>query len=391
MQKSIGRSVTAILFSVLCVPLSAQSVYLAEAGRNPFRRTTVIDGEIQIFKYTAFYKGLQPPASDIEVTFFVDTAKAAEFNAMHDTAHKMLPKGSYTLGMVTAMIPQGAVMSSPGEAQVTTKGFIRPFETYILPISAKASSEGIETDPVLSTIYYIITAVPASVAAGRKQIGSLPPDTKYIFGFGDQYLITVGNDGKLFRYRCSAGSIGKPIEVEGCENLNDADIILNFRDHHLVGLIRGIDRGQLWSFPISSDGCNVYPRDKIFGTGGYTEFCDIFPLGNNLYCRYPTGELKIYPLSDDMAWASPGVRSLGSGWGYPLLFGYDDSLIGIDEEGVVWKYLLNSDGMPGIPLRLGSGWGDYTKIAVVGNDLLALDNRHILWRIRFDNAKSRAF
>lgn len=85
-----------------------------------------------------------------------------------------------------------------------------------------------------------------------------------------------------------------------------------------------------------------------------------------------------------MEWSSPGVRSLGSGWNYPILFGYGNSLIAIDARGDMWKYILSNNGMPGIPVRIGTGWSRFAQIAVVGGDLLALDTNGVLWQIRFN-------
>jgi len=390
MKPYLKQLISTALFFVLSMTLSAQTVYLAEASRNPFVRTMFIDTKGETFRYTAFYKSASAPQSDIAVSFFVDAAKATAYNAQYGTTYKMLPKGSYTVGMNSAVIVQGSVSAAPGEVKVTGKGYLKDSEKYILPITVKVEGKLAEVDPALSTIYYIITAVPAPGNVVRKKIGQLPSETKSVFGFGDKYLMVDGGNGKLTQYLYSGSSLGKATTVEGTENLEGQDIIMNFRDHHLVGLIREVNGGELWSFPISSDG-RVSPRNKVFGHPGYSIFSDIFPLGNNLYCLYPTGELTIYPLSDAIEWTSPGVRSLGSGWNYPVMFGYGNSILCIDTNGDIWKYALNAAGMPGIPSRIGSGWNGYAKIAVLGADLIALDKDGALWQIKFDDKKFWAF
>ncbi|MCL2624801.1 MAG: DUF1735 domain-containing protein, partial [Planctomycetaceae bacterium] len=173
MKKYFKHFIPAMLFCVLSMNLSAQTVYLAEAGRNPFHRTMFIDEQGGTFRYTAFYQGVSVPQGDITVSFSVDAAKAAAYNAQHGMAYTMLPKESWSLGMDSAVIARGSVSAAPGEVKVLGKGYLKPSEKYILPVTVSVKGNLAEVDPVRSTVYYIITAVtPVNVA--RKQIGQLP-------------------------------------------------------------------------------------------------------------------------------------------------------------------------------------------------------------------------
>lgn len=373
-----------VLFEVMCFTLYGQTVYFNEAIRKPFERTVFIDAENDMLRYTAFYKGVSPPKQDIHVEFFVEANGVTVFNAKSNTGYKMLPRGSYNLELLSATIVEGGVSAPSGEVKIIRKDYLKPFEKYILPLTVKVTNGQAEADADYSTIYYVIQAVPASGSVVCKRIGALPSETKSIFGFGSKYLIALDNKGQLTAYRYAGGNLGKGMPVEGSENLKEMDNILNFRDHHIVGLNRTVNKGQLWSFPFSANAKEVLPVDRVFGTFGYADFSEIIPFGNNLYCLYPSGELKIYPLSDSMEWASPGVRSLGSGWNYPILFGYDNSFIAIDERGDMWKYVLSDNGMPGIPFRIGTGWNRFTQIAAMGCDLLALDTNNTVWQIKFN-------
>lgn len=373
-----------VLFKVLCSTLYGQTVYLSEATRKPFERIIFIDNKGDILRYTTFYKGVLPPKQDIHVEFLVEANKAMAFNVQNNTDYKMLPRGSYNLELTSEIIAKGSVSAPSGEIKIIDNNYLKPFEKYILPITVKVTNGQAEADADLSTIYYVIQAVPAPNTITNKQIGRLPSETKYIFGFGSKYLIASDNNGQLTVYEYTGRKLHKGLLIKGSENLKEMDNILNFRDHHIVGLNRTVNKGQLWSFPISSDASKISPVDKIFGTFGYADFSEIISLGNNLYCLLPSGELKIYPLSDSMEWSSPGVRSLGSGWNYPILFGYGNSLIAIDARGDMWKYILSNNRMPGIPVRIGTGWSRFAQIAVVGGDLLALDTNGVLWQIRFN-------
>jgi len=378
-----------LLFDMILVTsfstLYGQKVYLTEALRNPFERTIYMDTIGDTFRYTAFYMGPTCPESDILVEFSVDATKAKIFNSKTGSGYKMLPKGSYTMSLVSATIEEGSISTQTGEVKVVGASGLKPFEKYLLPITVKIVEGEAEDDSDLSTIYYVIQAVPALGNIPQKQIGKLPEKIKSAFGFGGKYLITVSDDMQLTSYRYSGGNLGNSVHVRGSEYLKNLDNILNFSDHHIVGLNREVNGGQLWSFPISTDAGKILPMDKVFGTAGYADFSEIISFKNNLYCLTPLGELKIYPLSDSLEWKSNGIMSIVSGWNYPILFGYQNSLIAIDKEGDMWKYPLLKNGQPGLPKKIGTGWNIHQKVVVLGDDLLCVDKDGTVWQIKFNN------
>lgn len=360
---------------------AAPAIYLKEARSNPFERTMFIGDAGDTFRYTAFYKGASQPGTDIPLRFFVDPGKVREYNAANGTDYKVLPTGSYTLTQSSASIPQSAVSALPGEVEVTGKGNFKPFENYLLPVSVESADGSVPSDRELATVYYVIHAVPAPGSIARKQVGQVPSDVKALFRLG-QYLVAVGADGRLTGYRYSGGKLGKGISLAGAENLAEMDAVFNFRDQKIVGLCRKVADGQLWSFPIGSDGRSVGAVEKVFGTSGYNIFAEIVPFGNALYSLKPDGELMLYPLTDAMEWGN-GLRSLGSGWNYDVIFGYKDSLVAVDAKGDMWKYPLLTDGQTGLPRKIGSGWDRFLHIVVFGDDLLCVDTKGAVWRIKF--------
>ncbi len=173
--------------------------------------------------------------------------------------------------------------------------------------------------------------------------------------------------------------------MEAPENLKEMDLLVDFCGHHIIGLYRAVADGQLIAFPFGEDNKSVGAMEKVFGTSGYNIFSDIFSVGTNLYCRKPNGELMVYPLTGDLDWANSGIRSLGSGWNHPVIFGYENSLIAIDVDGVMWSYPILGDGQLGLARKRGTGWDGHENIVVANGDLLCVDFRGTVWRIAFDD------
>lgn len=381
MKKIVSLLAFAVWGLTIAVQAAAPEVYLSEARNNPFERTLFIDDAGDTFRYTAFYDGVLQPEDDIRLRFAVNPERVREYNAANGTDYKVLPKGCYTLTLSEAAIRKGAVSAAPGEVEVIGKGYLKPYEKYLLPVSVEAVDGGISADGERATVYYVIHAVPAPGSIVLKQVGRLPSDCRAVFGLGGKYLVAVGGEGRLTGYRYGGGSLGKGTPLAGAENLAEMDAVFNFRERKLVGLCRKTGGGQLWSFPLGADGCSVGAVEKVFGTSGYNIFSDIVPHGKALYCLKPDGELMLYPLTDSMEWG--GIRSLGGGWNYDVVFGYGDSLIAVDEKGDLWKYPLLADGQTGLPRRIGSGWNRFRRIVVFGDELLCIDKEGAVWRVKF--------
>ncbi len=137
MKTVIKISFIVMLLFVAVAGAAAQSVYLAEAKRNPFERIVFIDDVGEKFRYTAFYDGASQPQEDIEVSFHVDAAMAASYNREHGTAYRMLPRGSYEMETGSAEITRGSVSAPAGEILVKGRGHLKAFEKYILPVTVR--------------------------------------------------------------------------------------------------------------------------------------------------------------------------------------------------------------------------------------------------------------
>ena len=382
MKKYFKHFTLVVLLSVLSVNLHAQTVYLTEAKKNPFERIVFLDENGGTLRYTAFYQGASPPQGDITVGFSVDPAKAAAYNAKRGSDYKMLPKESYSLGLDSAVIAQGSVSATPGEVTVTGKGYLQESEKYLLPVTVSVKGNLAEADPELSTVYYTMTVV-IPIKVTRQQIGQMSPEVKSVFGFGDKYLIVDGGNGELVRVTYTGSGFDEATPVSVPDNLKEMVLLVNFRDHHIIGFYRGAGNGQLWSFPISADGTSVGPLEKVFGSGGYNMFSEIFPYGTNLYCRKPGGELMLYPLTESLEWIFERVGSIGGGFNRPVIFGYGKSLMAVNREGALWKYPILEDGQLSSGKKIGTGWNHYDKILVVGDDLLCVDKEGVVWQIKF--------
>ena len=368
---------------LLTTQATTPTIYLSQARHNPFERHLFLDGQSSTFRYTAFYQGSSQPETDIPVYFRVDPVQVQAYNAKHGTSYKMLPAESYSLSLTKATIVKGSVAAPSGEAEVIGSKPLKAFEKYLLPISVTtAEGSSVTPDSTLSTIYYVIQAVPAPGTVTRKQIGHISPHPKSVFKWGDHGLLVIDQQGELSRYRYTGNRLTTETPPTGGNHLAEMDDIILFKNGKLIGLYRKTNNGQLWSFPVEADGGNIGPVEKVFGTSGYNIFSDITPYGNILYCRKPDGELMCYPLSDSMEWNGE-IRSLGSGWDYKVIFGYGNSLIVADKQGDLWKYPLLAQGQTGLPLKIGSGWNIFSQIVVFGNDLLCIEPSGDVWRITF--------
>jgi hypothetical protein len=381
MRRILKLSVSVALLTMIASGAPAQSVYLTEAKKNPFPRTVFIDEHGAALRYTAFYSGNTAPREDIKVTFSVDAAKVAAYNSQNGTSYKVPPEGSYTMSATSSIIPKGSVCAVPGQVTVTGKGHLKASVKYLLPVTVSVDGSAAGADARLSTVYYLLTAVPAPGNVAVRKIGTLPAGAGSAFVLGNRYLIAE-NDGELSRRPYTGGNLGKAAPVAAPANLKEMDVMVNFMDRYIIGLYRGSGDGQLICFPIDTDAKSVGATEKVVGTSGYNIFSEIFTHGPNLYCRKPGGEMMIYPLTQSLEWGT--VRSLGSGWNHPVIFGYGNSLIAIDDKGTMWRYPILKDGQPGLPEKTGTGWNKYDRIVVAGDDLLCVDSDGAVWKMEFD-------
>ena len=102
--------------------------------------------------FGAAYGGINYSDKDNSVSFVVDAAKVAAYNAANGTNYTLLPTTSYEISGLTSVIPAGVTSSNPLTLTVKTNTVTTGIR-YILPITLISSSNG-NIDPNLQTSYF---------------------------------------------------------------------------------------------------------------------------------------------------------------------------------------------------------------------------------------------
>ena len=389
MKKHFKHLIPVVILSVLSMNLSAQTVYLTEADRIPFYRTVFLDEKGSTLRYTAFYQGVSSPQGDITVSFSVDAAKVAAYNARHGTAYPMLPKECWSLGLNSAVIGQGLVSAPPGEVKVTGKGYLKPSEEYLLPVTVSVKGDLAEVDPVRSTVYYLITAVHAPGDVPHREVYDDMVDDQF-FSFNDKCLLAVNSSGDVLRYGWN--EVGKKFDVPTTIQTGWSGIVRMSQGG--VNTIQALDNhGAVVTYQLDKDALTVpssnSPGGVIF-TGLGTNY---MPVGNGKHSKLllinhrDDGFLNHYGLNASWtAYRGPQTSTPFDFRIYKTLFFYGQDMIGITKSGDMWLHQFApsvftfSTGAK----KIGSGWEDYTHVTAFGTNLLARDGNGKLWLYEFD-------
>lgn len=92
---------------------------------------------------------------DVKVMLTVGENKVQEYNQACGTDYELLPENCYTLD-TQGVIPAGSVMTGDLTLTVNAEGKLRPFDSYLLPITI-TSAEGAITDNIQQTLYYLLS------------------------------------------------------------------------------------------------------------------------------------------------------------------------------------------------------------------------------------------
>lgn len=102
--------------------------------------------------FGAAYGGVKVAGSDNNVSFVIDAAKVAAYNAANGTNYTLLPASSYELSGLTSVIPSGSTSSTPLTVTVKTNT-VTTGVRYMLPITLTSASSG-EIVSSLQTTYF---------------------------------------------------------------------------------------------------------------------------------------------------------------------------------------------------------------------------------------------
>jgi len=130
------------------------TVYMPQAVGNRAKQdlTFTSTNSRQEIIFGAAYGGVNYSDKDNNLTFIVDAAKVASYNAANGTNYTLLPPSSYDMPTLNGVIPAGASSSMPLSFTVKTNT-VTQGTRYMLPITLASSSNG-PISTTLQTTYF---------------------------------------------------------------------------------------------------------------------------------------------------------------------------------------------------------------------------------------------
>lgn len=153
----------AVLFFGACVAVSCNkqrevtvdnegSIYMPQAAGTRSVVDLQLSTKPQEVAFGAAYGGLKYSKKENAVTFKLDTALVATYNAQNGTSYRVLPDSVYTISGLSSVIRAGATSSDPLVVNVASSR-MRFGVRYMLPITLVSASEG-AINPQLQTSYF---------------------------------------------------------------------------------------------------------------------------------------------------------------------------------------------------------------------------------------------
>jgi hypothetical protein len=112
--------------------------------------------------FGAAYGGVKFAGADNNVSFVVDAAKVAAYNAANGTNYTLLPASSYELPNLSTVIPAGSTSSTPLTFTVKTNT-VTPGVRYMLPITLSTASSGQIVSTLQTTYFRFDTLLKKSI------------------------------------------------------------------------------------------------------------------------------------------------------------------------------------------------------------------------------------
>lgn len=112
--------------------------------------------------FGAAYGGVKFSGSANNVSFVIDAAKVAAYNAANGTNYTLLPASSYELSGLTTVIPSGSTSSDPLTLTVKTNT-VTTGVRYMLPITLTSASSGKIVSSLQTTYFRFDTLLKKSI------------------------------------------------------------------------------------------------------------------------------------------------------------------------------------------------------------------------------------
>jgi len=319
----------------------------------------------------------------LNVGFTVSSDMVDSYNQSNNTSYQIMPEGSYLLQTPTAVIPSGEQTTGILKLIIKTKGFLQPFETYMLPVKLHVEGKDNLLNEALSITYFLITGAYAPGEVPREKVASLGASAgSFIIDFNGDFMRNDPTTGDLIFYQADVSTglftAAPRIISQGWDAF---DKIVFFGGNRLIARF-ATGSQNVNQYVIDPDGNFISQREVGQGWG---VLADIVPYKGLLLGIGANGDMTQYPLNDVGDFDYGNIRQIGSGWvGFKQIFQYQNSLIAIENNGDMWQYPLSETGVFGTRSRIGTGWDMYTKVIIAGTDLLALDSSGDVWRYKFN-------
>jgi hypothetical protein len=353
-------------------------IYMPLAENNPqIKGVNISDIPDTVF-CSAYVGGLNSPANDLTVKFMVDPAKVDVYNQMNGTDYQLMPEGSFDILSPEATIAAGARTTGTVPIVLKSKGFIDPFETYLLPVTISYDGPDANVNTSLSTVYYLLTGSYAPGEVPREHVLKLENGSLQAFAFGtgeNAALVVRHTDNDMYRYPLNAdGTFASPDRIGiGWGNVN---IFISYGDRWLVRT----DDGGIWQYLWTQDGTYISSNQVGWGWEGF----DII-IGFNGYVMNRSsvdGAFTRWPYVDCFC---GGVFPVNGNWTtFTQIIPYKNTLLGITTDGKLIEQQMTAEATFISSREIGSGWDIYTKVIPFGDDLLAMDSNGDVWRYKFD-------
>jgi hypothetical protein len=175
-MRTIGIYVIAAFLAAILAPGCGENY----ENRSPFDNAAYIDvaesrtAENVTFKRTVtdlertFAARLTYPApTDVEVSFAVDPALVAVYNAGHGTSYTLLPEAHWTLAGKKAVVPAGAAVSQDLAIAFGKLDELEIDATYLVPLTVTGATGGVEILEGSRTVYYLVRRSSAITTAAN--------------------------------------------------------------------------------------------------------------------------------------------------------------------------------------------------------------------------------
>lgn len=356
-----------------------KKLYMPQAGYNPVSHLISIVEKDTAFAYSAYLGGTSAATNSIPVSFSVLPEKVTVYNQQNGTSYQLMPAGSYNLEAVSSSIPAGSQSTGRLNLNIKTKGLMKPFETYLLPITLAKQGDQATLNEDLATTYFVFTGSYAQGQVPREKVYSLGANAGQLFTefFAGDLLRMNPVNGDLLRYPSDANGLFGAPKVIGA-GWNIFNLVFYFGGDRLIG--RRADNGNLVSFNVNN--ANVFTNSKEIGQG-WNVFSKVIPFKASLLGITPAGAMTLYPLNASGGFG--GAKSGGQGWDkFVQILPYQNSLLAIEADGTMWQYPFSDDGVAGSRIKVGTGWNMYRLVIKSGTDLIGLDASGDLWRYKFN-------